>query len=205
VSGARRRKPPEPLDAARAWDYALWLLGRQSYSATEIERRLLRRKLPAADAERVVARLIELQLLDDERFATSFVRSRKTAKGPLALRSMLRQRGVSDDVVHAALEAEGEVRSGRRRDGAARAPGLALRGSDLGRSRPGAARPSARDGLPRAARLRAGRGPRRTGARLGRSRLMRAARRFPRGRAAVDTTRRRGLYSILASGRSAAW
>jgi regulatory protein len=109
VSGARRRKPPEPLDAARAWDYALWLLGRQSYSATEIERRLLRRKLPAADAERVVARLIELQLLDDERFATSFVRSRKTAKGPLALRSMLRQRGVSDDVVHAALEAEGEV------------------------------------------------------------------------------------------------
>lgn len=109
MSGARSRKPPEPLDAARAWDYALWLLGRQAYSAAEIERRLLRRKLPAADAERVVARLIELQLLDDERFATSFVRSRKAAKGPLALRSMLRQRGVSEDVVHAALEAEGET------------------------------------------------------------------------------------------------
>lgn len=109
MSGPRRRTPPEPLDAGRAWDYALWLLGRQAYSASEIERRLLRRKLPADDAARVIARLIELQLLDDERFATSFVRSRKTAKGPLALRASLRQRGVDDEVVRAALEAEGET------------------------------------------------------------------------------------------------
>ena len=107
MSGARRRSPPGPLDPARAWDYALWLLGRQAYSAAEIERRLRRRALPEADAQRIVARLIELHLLDDERYASAFVRARKTAKGPLALRASLRQRGVDETVVQDALESEG--------------------------------------------------------------------------------------------------
>ena len=109
MSGARRRAPPKPLDPERAWDYALWLLGRQAYSAAEVERRLRRRALPEADAQRIVARLIELQLLDDERYAGAFVRARKASKGPLALRASLRQRGVDEAVVEDALDAEGAV------------------------------------------------------------------------------------------------
>lgn len=107
MSDARRRRPPAPLTPEKAWDYALLLLGRQAYSVAELERKLLRRALPGSDAARVVARLEELGLLDDARYAEAYVRSRRSTKGPIALRQELRRKGVSEGHVEAALAAEG--------------------------------------------------------------------------------------------------
>jgi len=109
VKEPRRRRPPEPLTRERAWDYALSLLARQAYSAAELERRLLRRQLPEAEAARVLARLQELHLLDDAAYAEAYVRSRKRSKGTLALRHALRRKGIDEAHVDTALAAEGEV------------------------------------------------------------------------------------------------
>ncbi len=98
-----------PLTPERAWDYALWLLGRQAYSAAELKRRLLRRQLPEADAEHVLTRLQAVQLIDDARYAEAYVRSRKRTKGALALRQELRRKGLDEADVEAALAEEGEA------------------------------------------------------------------------------------------------
>ena len=104
-----RRRPPAPLTRERAWDYALSLLARQAYSAAELERRLLRRHLPQDEAARVLARLQELHLLDDAAFAEAYVRSRRRAKGTMALRQALRRKGIDETHVDAALAEEGEA------------------------------------------------------------------------------------------------
>jgi regulatory protein len=106
VSAVRRR--PARLPPERAWDYALGLLGRQAYSAAELGRRLVRRGLAQAETDRVIARLQELSLLDDARYAEAFVRSRRGAKGTLALRRELGRKGVADHHVEAALGEAGE-------------------------------------------------------------------------------------------------
>lgn len=83
------------------------LLGQREYSACELERRL-RRKWPALGAgplEELLAALIDENLLSDERFAESFVRSQvQRYSGPLKIRAALRERGVSDALIAAALE-----------------------------------------------------------------------------------------------------
>ncbi len=109
MSAPRRRRPSAPLTRERAWDYALSLLARQAYSAAELERRLLRRQLPEDEAARVLARLQQLHLLDDAAYAEAYVRSRKRAKGTLALRQALRRKGLDETHVDAALAEEGEV------------------------------------------------------------------------------------------------
>lgn len=105
MSTLRRR--PTPLQPDGAWDYALLLLSRQDYSAAELERRLLRRALPAHEAARVIGRLEELGLLDDARYAAAYVRSRRGSQGPLRVRQELLRRGVAEERIEAALAAEG--------------------------------------------------------------------------------------------------
>ena len=109
MSAPRRRRPSAPLTRERAWDYALSLLARQAYSTAELERRLLRRELPEDEAARVLARLQQVHLLDDAAYAQAYVRSRKHAKGTLALRHALRRKGIDETHVDAALAEEGEV------------------------------------------------------------------------------------------------
>ena len=100
---ASQRRRPAPLTPERAWDYALWLLGRQAYSAAELERRLRRRQLSATESARVVARLQELHLLDDARYAEAYVHARRHARGVAALRHELRRKGVAEHHVESAL------------------------------------------------------------------------------------------------------
>ena len=97
------RRPPRPLAPERAWDYALWLLGRRAYTTAELRARLRRRSLPEADAERVVARLVELGLLDDRAYARDHVERRAATRGRLALQQELRRKGVAEDLIDAAV------------------------------------------------------------------------------------------------------
>jgi SOS response regulatory protein OraA/RecX len=91
------------LAPERAWSYALWLLGRQAYTASEIAERLARRGLDPALCEETVARLQELRLLDDRSYAESYVRRRRDERGRLALRTELRRKGVAEALVEGVL------------------------------------------------------------------------------------------------------
>ncbi|MBW6456608.1 MAG: recombination regulator RecX [Trueperaceae bacterium] len=97
------RRPPRPLAPERAWSYALWLLGRQAYTASELGDRLARRGLDPALCVETVARLQELQLLDDRAFAASFVRRRRDERGRLALRADLRRKGIDEALIERVL------------------------------------------------------------------------------------------------------
>jgi recombination protein RecA len=94
-------------DQMRAHAYRL--LGRREYSVFELAQRI-RRKWPTLDPDdRTLGELLEAlvaeNLLSDERFAESFMRTRlQRFQGPLKIRSELRARGISDALTELALE-----------------------------------------------------------------------------------------------------
>lgn len=97
------RRPPRPLAPERAWSYALWLLGRQAYTASELRDRLARRGLDPDRCAETVARLQELRLLDDRAFAEAYVRRRRDERGRLALGAELRRKGVEEALIEGVL------------------------------------------------------------------------------------------------------
>lgn len=80
----------------QALDAALAFLGHRPRSEQEIRRRLARAEVPAEVAERVVARLREHGLVDDQAFARYWLEQRQTfrPRGARLLRAELRQKGV---------------------------------------------------------------------------------------------------------------
>lgn len=99
---ARRRRGPrssKPFTPERAWNYLLFILARRQYTVAELRERLLRRGLPAEEAEPLLERLAELKLVDDAMYAEQYVSSRKGSRGRLVLRRELNRRGVSEDLV----------------------------------------------------------------------------------------------------------
>lgn len=89
----------------RAWTYRL--LGRREYSVAELDRRL-RLKWPGLGSDLVgelLDALVAENLLSDERFTESFVRSHiQRQQGPLKIRAGLRAKGVSDSLIARELE-----------------------------------------------------------------------------------------------------
>ncbi len=95
----RRNKPK-----SSARSYALWLLGRQSYTAARLRERLLRRGYNEEEADDAVAYLLEIKYLDDAAYATGFVVDRSLAgHGPRKLRWELKNRGVDSNVIEDAI------------------------------------------------------------------------------------------------------
>jgi len=100
--------PAEPshgpsLNEMRAFAYQL--LGRREYSLAELSARL-KKKWPSADGiASLVDQLADENLVSDERFAESFLRSRtQRFQGPLKIRAELRGRGVDDSLISQVLE-----------------------------------------------------------------------------------------------------
>jgi regulatory protein len=90
--------------------FAYRLLGRREYSVHELRQRLLQKWAGAGDvdvlAEELLEALVAENLLSDERFVESFVRSRVARhQGPLKIRAALRDKGVDDALIAAELEA----------------------------------------------------------------------------------------------------
>jgi regulatory protein len=87
--------------------FAYRLLGRREYSVFELDQRL-RRKWPEADSEAIaglIAALIDENLVSDERFAESYLRSAvQRHQGPLKIRAALRARGVDDALISDAID-----------------------------------------------------------------------------------------------------
>ncbi|GAC70830.1 regulatory protein RecX [Gordonia soli] len=94
------RQPPS------AWDAALRLLGVRARSRQEMRDRLTKKGFEPAVVDDVMTRLDRSQLLDDDDFATEWVRSRHmhSGRGRVALRQELRQKGVDSAIIENALE-----------------------------------------------------------------------------------------------------
>ena len=88
-----------------AKDRALGLLGYRERSAAELARKLRDSGYAASTVSPIVGRFIELGLVDDERFAGMWVRSRVSAgHGARGIARELAEKGVAPQVISAALE-----------------------------------------------------------------------------------------------------
>lgn len=90
----------------QAKNVCLRLLTVRARTRAELEGQLDKRGYAADVAGRVLDRLTEVGLIDDEDFAEQWVRSRQVnaGKGKRALAAELRTKGVDDDVIAHALE-----------------------------------------------------------------------------------------------------
>jgi len=95
---------PRPPTRERAWEYLLNLLTRQDYTVAELRSKLARRGVGGDTAEELLARLVELGLVDDEAYAERYVSSRSQSHGRIALRRELVRRGVDEEVVEPHLD-----------------------------------------------------------------------------------------------------
>jgi regulatory protein len=84
----------------------LRLLTAQARTRAELAAQLTKRGYPDDVSARVLDRLTDVGLVDDEDFAEQWVRSRRVnaGKGRRALASELRTKGIDDEVIAAALE-----------------------------------------------------------------------------------------------------
>ena len=84
-----------PRDARIA---AMRLLTRREHSSQEIKQKLVYKGFDSALIENLIKELRQENLLSDERFAESYVRSRiSRGYGPSRIRQELRQRGTNDE------------------------------------------------------------------------------------------------------------
>ncbi len=95
---------------------ALGLIGRRPRSSVEIERHLRQKQIDDLVIDKVIERLTAVNLLDDKAFSEYWVDQRETFKprSHLALRQELMQKGVSRDIIDAALENVDEREAARR-------------------------------------------------------------------------------------------
>jgi regulatory protein len=83
----------------------LRLLTARARTRAELEGQLAKRGYPDEVSQRVLDRLAQVGLVNDEDFAEQWIRSRRAnaGKGKRALASELRNKGVANDVITAAL------------------------------------------------------------------------------------------------------
>lgn len=99
---------------SKAWNAALRLLEVRPRTEHEIRDRLRRKEFLPDQIDRVVARLRELELLDDAQFARLWVANRQnlSPRGAQALRQELRAKGVdravADEVISSNTDADSE-------------------------------------------------------------------------------------------------
>lgn len=117
IEAARLRKGQQLSDAEiaalrdedtvqKAVDSAARFLGYRPRSLAEVRRNLTEKEMPPAVIEAALNRLTAMGYLDDEAFARYWVQSRGEFKplSPRALRVELKQKGVPDAIISAALD-----------------------------------------------------------------------------------------------------
>jgi regulatory protein len=108
--GARRRVDEHrAADPAAVRTAALGLLARREYGSGELIEVLVRKGYAAEVSRPVVEELAGERLVDDVRYAESLVRMlANRGQGPARIRQELREAGISDDQIAAALEQGGD-------------------------------------------------------------------------------------------------
>ena len=94
-------------DVARAVDRAVKLLARRPYSIAEIRQNLASHDIAPGTIDAALAKLDRLGYVDDRAFAAYWIENRERfrPRSPRALRYELRQKGIANDVIQAALNA----------------------------------------------------------------------------------------------------
>ncbi|WP_050614054.1 recombination regulator RecX [Bacillus testis] len=89
----------------KAFSAALHYLSHRMRSETEVVRHLRDKEYESHIIKEVIHRLYHLSFLDDEAFASAFVRTKMNAgdKGPIVIAQDLRLKGVADTTIDAAL------------------------------------------------------------------------------------------------------
>ena len=102
-SGGQAQDPLKQEEQARS--LCLRLLTARARTRAELSAQLTKRGYPEDVGARVLDRLAEVGLIDDQDFAEQWVRSRhaNAGKGKRALASELRTKGIDDDVIADAL------------------------------------------------------------------------------------------------------
>ena len=111
--GLDARRVAELLEqdtARRAYHRALHFLAARPRSAFEVRRRLGAAGIAEEPASRVIERLQQQGLIDDAQFAAYWVEQRQAhrPKGPRALRSELRAKGVAVEAISPAIQTAAE-------------------------------------------------------------------------------------------------
>ena len=83
----------------------LRLLARRPYSIFEIQQYLRRKQAPPEITQEIINQLLELELLDDQKFANWWIEQRSLLKpsGPHKLTAELRQKGIDSEIIQTAL------------------------------------------------------------------------------------------------------
>ena len=105
-----RRKAREPLTEPALFDYAVKSLGARMQSVRDLRRKLKDRAEAGEEGEaaitRILAKLIEMRYLSDERYAVDFTRLRQENRslGRRRVQQDLQQKGIAGDLISATLE-----------------------------------------------------------------------------------------------------
>ncbi len=104
------RNPPQLLDEAALYQYAVRALGRQMRTVAELKRLMSRRVEAGESGETkmasVVARLLDQHYLDDPKFASTYTRLRQENQGfgKRRVQQELTRKGVQAELVASAIE-----------------------------------------------------------------------------------------------------
>lgn len=101
-----RQDPPTTDPVERARSLALSMLDRAPRSAADLKSRLVAKEVEPAVADAIIARYIEVGLLDDRSLAAMIARTRHAERGqaPRVIAAELRRKGMGEADIAAALE-----------------------------------------------------------------------------------------------------
>lgn len=99
----------EVLIYPKAIDKALNILKFMDRSEQELRLKLSREEYLDVIIDRVIEYVKHYGYLNDERFATAFVKARKNRKSKLMIKNELQQKGISKDIIQNVFEAEYET------------------------------------------------------------------------------------------------
>jgi regulatory protein len=88
-----------------AYNYALNLLAARPYASRALHRKLIQKKYSAADADDVIRRLVDNGLLNDQKYAEQYARSKMLSTGASKRRLTqdLYRKGIKGDLATAAI------------------------------------------------------------------------------------------------------
>lgn len=97
--------------SGRGFELAYRYLNRRDRTVTEVRRHLVNREIDPAEADAVVAELLETGALDDARFAQLFVDDKRSLQdwGAERIRRGLEARGLETELIAEALDGESEL------------------------------------------------------------------------------------------------
>ena len=94
------------MNRSTAYNYALNLLSARPYAIKALHRKLIQKEYSAADADDAIRRLVDAGLLDDEKYAEQYTRSKIVSSGTSKRRIQqdLYRKGIRGDVAAAAID-----------------------------------------------------------------------------------------------------